>query len=101
MSNTKPEGGKPLQIQIQADEQTQAGHYCNLARISHNAEAFQLDFLVVHTHPPFGRLQSRLILTPGHAKRLLEALKENIDRYEVSHGPVRISEPPAPEGYLQ
>lgn len=97
----QPEPGKPVQIQITADEKTQAGHYCNLARISHNAEAFQLDFLVVHNHPPFGKLQSRVILTPGHAKRLLHALKENIDRYEQGHGTVRMSDPPTPDGYLQ
>lgn len=102
MADDNPETKKtPYQIPIKAEDETQAGLYSNLARISHTPEAFQLDFMVVHSPPPFGRLQARVILTPGHAKRFLRALKDNIDRFEAQHGPVAVAEPPAPEGYLQ
>ena len=95
-----------FQIPIKTDDATQAGLYSNLARIAHNPETFQVDFMVVHSHPPFGRLQSRVILTPGHAKRFLRALKENIERYEKAYGEIRMADtptpaPPAPDGYIQ
>ena len=90
-----------ISIPIKADDQTQAGHYSNVARISHSPEAFQVDFLVVHSDPPFGRLQARIVLTPGHAKRLARALAENIERFERVHGEIRLAEPPPPAGYVQ
>jgi hypothetical protein len=90
-----------ISIPIKADDQTQAGHYSNLARISHSPEAFQLDFLVVYSDPAFGRLQSRIVLTPGHAKRLARALAENVERYERVHGEIRLADPPPPAGYVQ
>ena len=102
MSDDAPDGKRPVQIPIKADDAVQAGSYSNLAKISHTADAFQVDFLVVHSHPPYGRLQARLILTPGHAKRLARALQENIERHERVYGPILVPDQPAPpEGYLQ
>lgn len=89
------------QIAIRADDAVQAGHYSNLARISHSAEVFQIDYLVVYANPAFGKLQSRVILTPGHAKRFLNALQENIDRFERAHGTILITDPPPTDGVLQ
>jgi hypothetical protein len=34
-------------------------------------------------------VQSRIILTPQHAKRLMQALRENITKYESVHGPIK------------
>ena len=93
---------KPVQIPIKADDAVQAGAFANLARISHDAEAFLLDFVVIHSSPPFGRLVSRVILTPGHAKRLAEALAENIHSFERSWGPIRaVTPPPTDLGHIQ
>jgi hypothetical protein len=48
-----------------------------------------MDYLFIQQHPaPFGKLVSRIILTPGHAKRLLQALHENIRRYEEQFGTI-------------
>jgi hypothetical protein len=40
------------------------------------------------------KVKSRIILTPEHAKRLLHALKDNIDKFEQQNGPVRIQNDP-------
>ena len=85
---------KPVQIAIKAEDDVQGGVYANIARISHDAEAFVVDFVVVHSSPPFGRLVSRVVLTPGHAKRLAEALAENVRTYETNWGPIRAITPP-------
>ena len=101
MDEKKPEAPpQPQPIPIKADDQVQAGQFSNVARIWHDGEAFQVDFLVIHAQPPFGRLLSRIILTPGHAKRLVRALAENVERYERAHGEIRLPESPH-EGYLQ
>ena len=90
------------QIQIKADEAVQVGVYANVARISHDAEAFVLDFVVIHGSPPFGRLLSRVVLTPGNAKRLSQALTQNIEAFEQSHGAIRMPAPPhADPGIVQ
>ena len=90
---TKPTA-PPQSIPLKADEATQSGAYANMTRISHDAESFVLDFLFVHSSPPFGRLVSRVVLTPGHAKRLAQALSENLKLYESSWGAIRVALPP-------
>ena len=79
-----------MQIQIKAEEATQAGLYSNFARIAHSPEEFTFDFIFVQQNPPYGKLQSRIIVTPSHAKRFLAALEENVKKYESAHGEIRI-----------
>ena len=53
---------------------------------------------------PQGKLASSVIVTPAHAKRILRALGENINRYEAQFGPIReVPEPiPVPNvGFVQ
>ncbi len=75
---------KPGELQINADPETARGVYSNLVLIQHTREEFVLDFLA--NLPGNTQLQTRVILTPEHAKRLLSALKENIDRFESGSG---------------
>jgi len=83
---------KDLQIEIKVDESIAGGNYVNYTNISHSAEEFVMDFLFVHPTPPpgFGKLMSRVLLSPGHAKRLLFALTENIDKYEARFGKINL-----------
>lgn len=81
------------QMQITADNDTRRGVYSNLALISHRKEEFVLDFLFVDpqtqaTKTDQALLVSRLILNPGHMKRLYQAMGENIDRYEKNFGKI-------------
>ncbi len=89
---------KDVKIEVKIDEATAQGAFANYTNISHNPDEFLFDFLFVHPTPPpgFGKLISRLILTPGHAKRLLSALQENIQKYENQFG--KIEERQAPSG---
>jgi hypothetical protein len=86
----KPEA----QLQIKADEKELQGVYSNLVMIHHNAEEFTLNFIYVFPNAPQGKLMSSVIVSPGHAKRLLRALAENIGRYEAQFGQI----PEAPGG---
>lgn len=89
-------------IQIKADEATMTGHYSNSVRITHSFDDVVMDFMYIHGNPPFGKLLSRVIVSPGHAKRLLRALQDNLRRYEEVFGTIKETpEPPAPGGFIQ
>lgn len=82
------------QINIELKEETAEGVYSNLVMISHSPEEFILDFIRVMPGVPKARVKSRIIVTPQHAKRLLRALADNIDKYEAAHGEIEERTPP-------
>ena len=79
------------QIEIELTEEIAQGTYSNLAIISHSSSEFVLDFIRVVPGVPKAKVKSRIILTPDHAKRLLSALKDNIEKFEKLNGPVSIN----------
>jgi hypothetical protein len=96
------EAQKQQQVQIKADEKDLVGQYSNLAIIHHNAEEFTMNFIYVFPTVQQGKLMASIIVSPGHAKRLLRALEENIDRYEAQFGPIRDEVAPPPTvGFVQ
>ena len=84
MANSDDFDGK---IEIQLDPDIMQGVFANVTNIGHTREEFLIDFLFIQQQPaPFGKLVSRMVITPGHAKRLLYTLQENIRRYEDEFG---------------
>lgn len=83
------------QLQIELREEVAQGTYANLAIITHSSSEFILDFVRVMPGIPKAGVQSRIIVAPEHAKRLLRALEDNIAKYERVFGPIRISDEPA------
>ena len=83
------EKGKKNQINIELKEEVAQGTYSNLAIITHSSSEFVLDFVRVMPGIPKAEVKSRVILTPEHAKRLLQALGENIEKFEKIHGPIK------------
>ncbi len=77
------------QLNIEISEETAEGIYANLAIITHSHAEFVLDFVNVMPGMPKSKVKSRIILTPQHAKRLMKAITENIQRYEQSNGNIR------------
>lgn len=80
------------QLQIELKEEIAQGTYANLAIITHSSSEFILDFIRVMPGMPKAGVQSRIILAPEHAKRLLRALEDNITKYERIFGPIRTSD---------
>ncbi len=87
------ENSKKTQLKIEMKEDIAQGTYANLAMIAHSPTEFILDFLRMMPGVPKAEVKSRIILTPEHAKRLLNALKDNIAKYEHAHGEIRESDP--------
>ncbi len=78
-------------INIEISEETAEGIYSNLAIISHSNAEFVVDFIRMMPNVPKAKVKARIILTPQHAKRLLYALKDNVQKYEMQFG--KIDEP--------
>ena len=88
MENQKNNG----QLQIELKEEVAQGTYANLAIITHSSSEFIVDFVRVMPGLPKAGVQSRIVLTPEHAKRLLFALQDNVKKYENNWGPIRMPE---------
>ena len=89
MSDKKDEQRpKGPQLNIELTEAVAEGTYSNLVMLAHSAEEFILDFIRVMPGIPKARVQSRIIVSPPHAKRLLHALADNIERFEQAHGEI-------------
>ncbi len=88
---------KKPEIQIEIDDATAQGVYVNLAMIGHSENEFVIDFIFVQPQSPKAKVRARVITSPGHAKRLLAALEDNIAKYEARFGQVKTSVQPAEE----
>lgn len=92
MSTEKPKDSAPgqeIQLQLELDDTTAQGAYTNLALISHSATEFVMDFIFIQPQQPRAKVRSRIISSPGHAKRFLKALAENVGRYEQVFGEIK------------
>lgn len=94
---------KDVKIEVKVDEGIAAGIFANYSNISHSPEEFVFDFIFVHPAPPpgFGKLMSRILVTPGHAKRFLMALGQNIREYEERFGEIDMHARAADGGSVQ
>jgi len=75
-------------VNIEISEETAEGIYSNLAIISHSNAEFVVDFIRLMPNVPKAKVKARIIITPQHAKRLLFALKENVQKYEQQFGKI-------------
>jgi hypothetical protein len=88
MSNQPPQQGQ--QINIELNEKEAEGIYSNLAIITHSPAEFVVDFTRILPGVPKAKVHARIVMTPQHAKLLLNALKDNIHKYEEKFGEVKI-----------
>lgn len=87
MANNNP----PFSIDL--PEEVAGGTYCNIVAIAHSPAEFILDFIQMLPGSPKATVKSRVIMAPIHAKQLLMALNENMDKFEQNFG--AITPPPA------
>lgn len=80
------------EMSIELNPEVAGGTYSNLAIITHSDDEFILDFANMLPGMPKPGVRSRIIMTPKHAKRLLHALSDNIQKYESHFGPIDMSD---------
>jgi len=87
-----PEQAQQNQIKVEAENATLRGVYANNMLISHTKEEFVMDFMLIH--PPKGLLINRTIVSPGHFKRMVRAMQDNLKKYEDNFGQIPESKGP-------
>jgi hypothetical protein len=87
----------PRELPVKIPESLLHGVYANQMVVSHTREEFLLDF--INLFPPSGVLNARVIVSPGHLKRMIRALQENLGRYENRFGRIEEAAPPRPDGF--
>lgn len=77
------------QLDIELSEEIAEGIYSNLAIITHSQSEFVIDFIKIMPGVPKARVKSRILLTPQHAKRLIKALNDNVQKFEAMNGKIK------------
>lgn len=83
-------------LEINVPNEQLEGVYSNLAVITHSSAEFILDFIRVLPGVTKAPVKARVVMAPEHAKRLLYALQNNIQKYEQAYGTIRF--PQSPQG---
>ncbi|MDI6840908.1 MAG: DUF3467 domain-containing protein [bacterium] len=78
-------------INIELPEEQGQGIYSNLAIVSHSPSEFVVDFTRVLPGLKKAKVYSRIVLSPTHAKLLMQTLKDNIEKYEKKFGEIKVS----------
>ena len=80
---------KKNQLNIELKEEMSSGIYSNLVVVNYSPSEFVFDFISVMPGLPKAKVNSRVILSPQHAKRLLRVLGENIQTFESKNGNIK------------
>ena len=77
------------QINVELGEKEAEGIYSNLALISHSPAEFVMDFTRMLPGTPKAKVFARIIMTPQHAKSFLQALEDNVNKFEKQFGEIK------------
>ncbi len=80
------------EVKVNLPESIAAGAYTNNMLVRHTREEFIMDFMVIA--PPRGQVTARVITSPSHMKRIVDALVTNIEKYEEKFGEIPEVETP-------
>ena len=81
---------KQHQIKIELDDQIGQGEYVNFAIVTHSPAEFIIDFISILPGVTKSKVKSRIVMPPMHAKTFMQALKDNIDKYEKKFGEIKL-----------
>ena len=92
MSEEEKKAKNANQLNIELSEETAEGIYANLAMIAHSSSEIVIDFIRLMPGVQKAKVKSRIVITPEHAKRLLIALQDNVNKYESTFGNIKQAE---------
>jgi hypothetical protein len=82
-----PAGHTPINIEIPNDLQVR---YANFALIMHTPSEVILNFTSVLPGMTSAKIETRVVMTPMHAKMMLNALADNLQKYEAQFGEIKL-----------
>jgi len=83
--------------EIKLADNIPGAEYANFMQISHTKEEFLLMF--ANLVGLSGRVVAKIITSPGHMKRISNALVENLKNYEKAFGAIEEAEAPKEIGF--
>lgn len=78
------------QLKLAIDDATALGAYSNFQVVGSNETEFVLDFAYIPPQQSRGKVRSRIILSPKHAKGLLSLLQQRVADYESRYGSIAL-----------
>ena len=81
------------ELKVTFPENLRGGVYSNNMLVAHSKEEFVLDFMMVM--PPVASVTARVVISPGHMKRMVSALRVNLEKYESKFGKLTEAAEPA------
>ncbi|MDD3536050.1 MAG: DUF3467 domain-containing protein [Candidatus Cloacimonetes bacterium] len=78
------------QLNIKLDEKVGEGTYANFFMITNSPSEFIMDCGRILPGLPDARIYTRVVMTPMHAKQLLQLLQKNIDSFEKQFGEIKM-----------
>jgi hypothetical protein len=91
-----PSGPTPINIEIPNDLKA---HYANFALIMHTPSEVILNFTSILPGMTKAAIDTRIVMTPLHAKMMLNALTDNLHKYEAQFGEIKM--PPGGTGLAE
>lgn len=85
---------EPKKQEIKIADNIPGAEYANAMQVNHNRDEFQMMFLNILG--PSGKVSGKIISSPGHYKRMLAAMQDNLKKYEEKFGEIKDVE--GPEG---
>jgi len=79
-------------MEIKIADNIPGGQYANAMQVRHNQDEFLLNFLNIT--PPNGRVSGKIMTSPGHFKRFVNAMQENLKNYENNFGEIKEASSP-------
>ena len=89
-------GHKRPGLKLRMPERLAGGSYANSLVVHHSPTEFVMDWALITSGG--GEVVARVITSPGHIKRVIAALEENVHKYESQHGPIQLPPPPGGGG---
>ncbi len=80
-------GPQPINIEIPNDLHVQ---YANFALIMHMPSEIIINFASVLPGMTKAPIHTRIVMTPLHAKMMLNALADNLQKYEAQFGEIKL-----------
>lgn len=91
-SEQKPPQPQQQRLQVDLPDELLAV-YSNAVMISNTPAEFVFDFVQILPRMAKGKVMSRVIMSPLHAKLLYQALGQNLAGYERQYGQIRVPNP--------
>ncbi len=79
----------PQKQEIKIADNIPGAEYANAMQVNHSKDEFQIMFLSIMGMS--GRVTGKVMTNPGHFKRMVNALNENLKKYEDQFGEIKES----------